>query len=153
MLMAKEVIVISYAPTKAELREIKHHLRLELQNELEKHGVALRTMRFGDRYALVIDDIPSAAIREHFLKLFATRFDDIFFIHLPERKKEPALTDEKGASSVSRILEWVAFVALSMLLLFFFVKGVREMLTVRRSQRVLRHEQMKIENELRKKEL
>jgi len=149
VLHAQEAVVVSYAPSKAQLRTLKHHLKIELKDDLERYGVSLRTLQLKDRYLLAVTGIKSPKVREYFLKLFATRFDDPFYIELPQKKVSYQQTNKESEPFKNRF-EWVATLLLFVVLLYFFIRGLKEMFRVRRSQRLLRHEQMRIENELRK---
>lgn len=147
-LSAKELLVLSFDASRSVLQKRLPVLEQKLSSFTQNENLSIE--RFGDRYAIVLP-LNSQVQKEKILLALGSEYKHIFSIELPDKKQRPkAVTQAPGQSTLWNLWEWVAMILLSIVLVVIFAKGVRDMMRVRRSQRLMRHQQLEIEKELKK---
>ncbi len=147
-LSAKELLVLSFDASKSELQKRLPALEQKLSSFAQNKNLAIE--RFGDRYAIVLP-VDSQVQKEKIILALGSEYKHIFSIELPDKKqRSKAVTQPPVQSTSWNLWEWVTMILLSIVLVVIFAKGVRDMMYVRRSQRLMRHEQLEIEKELKK---
>ena len=150
-LMGKELLILSFDTSKSVLQKrlssFKHSL-----SSLGQNGGEITIKRFGDRYAIVLP-VASQAQKEKIILALGSESPHLFSIVLPDNHQEPRPKPQSHSQTQNikwNRWEWGTMIVLSLVLALIFAKGVRDMMRVRRSQRLIRHEQLEIEKELKK---
>lgn len=147
--MGKELLILSFDASKSVLQKrlpsFKHTL-----SSLGQNGGEITIKRFGDRYAIILP-VASQAQKEKIILALGNEYPHIFSIELPDKKQERQPPSQPQTQMIRwKLWEWGVMIVLSFMLVVIFVKGVRDMMHVRRSQRFMRHQQLEIEKELKK---
>ncbi len=147
-LSAKELLILSFDLSKSTLQEKLPALEEKLSSFKQNKNLTIE--RFGDRYAIVLP-VDSQAQKEKITLTLGSEYRHIFSIELPEKKQKSKTLPQPSKQTTSwNPWEWVAMMLLSIVLVVIFAKGVRDMMRVRRSQRLMQHQQLEIEKELKK---
>ena len=144
----RELLILSFDTSKNAAQKRLNTIRQELSALHQDRNFTLK--RFGDRYAVVVP-VTFLAQKEKIILALGHDYPHIFSIELSDQKTEPKpMPKQQSQKSQWNLWEWTAMILLSIVLVVIFAKGVRDMMRVRRSQRLMRHEQLEIEKELKK---
>ena len=147
-LSAKELFILSFDASKNTLQNRLPLLQRQLSSSGQNGNLTIK--RFGDRYAIVLP-IDSQAQKERVMLALQSEYSHIFSIEMQENEqKSKAVTPSVVQSMQWNFWEWTAIIILGIVLVVLFSRGVRDMIRVRRSQRLMQDQQLKMEKELKK---
>ena len=148
VLEAREVIVLAFAKNEDALADKK----AVLEKELFTKKLSTAIEKLADRYILVVKHFPPAK-KQELLSLLAVKYPKLFILDLAENtsaKKQPQKQAlQTLAKEKQNWLYWAAFVLVGVGFLLWFFKEFATMLKLRRSQKSIKQQQLKMEQELK----
>ena len=156
-LFSKTLLIVDYGSTKDEVETKKKEFIRKNIKLIKQTNPKISVMKIGDRYTLSLEVLSKQNLKT-FIDNLSLSYPNLFYIEMgldtkKKNKKPPTKNINTKTSDISSNYyldkEWLFIYLLLVILLIFFIKGMVELLNVRKSQKKIKLEQTQIENELK----
>ena len=148
LLEAREWLVITFDESQSVLQKRLPAVQKELHT-LKISPSTVTIKRFGDRFALTLP-LESLTQKEKLLVSLGTKYPHSFVIELPDAPVSGALAafTKSSTKETPRLWLWIVMIIFTSAVALLFGRGFTELLRLRRLQRFMQQQQLKIKKEL-----